>query len=143
MGHLLGLPEWLVIPLWAIFVLVSLVTIGLVSIRRAHRELAARRPNPAHDEFMALMADDVDRDIAEWVWNQALPYYRPHSPHPDDHLIKDARIDDDDITMDWFPDFAKQEGLDWKRWPAWPNEQELTVRNFARYLQLGRDALRA
>lgn len=143
MGKLLNMPEWLSLTLWVVVVLTTVIAWGFVSLRRAQRTLAARRPNPSHGDFIALMADDVDPVVADWIWHQALPYYRPITPHPNDHLVKDARIDDDDITMGWFPDFAKQQGLDWKDWPDWPKDQELTVRNFARWLQSGRDALRA
>ena len=45
--------------------------------------------------------------------------------------------------MDWVPDFLHHFDVDkmlWpKRWPEWPREWDLTVRNFARFLQLGRD----
>ncbi|MEO6154075.1 MAG: hypothetical protein ABIT09_08695 [Croceibacterium sp.] len=58
-----------------------------------------------------MLQTDVDKDVAEWLWNEALPYYTPLTPHADDHLIREARIDDDDVTMDWLPAFAKARGL--------------------------------
>ena len=88
-----------------------------------------------------MMTADVDDDIAEWMWDQAQVYYTPLTPHPDDHLLKDASTDDGDVSMDWLPDFAQSRGLPWTEWPDWPADWTLTVRNFARWLQLGRDSL--
>jgi hypothetical protein len=59
------------------------------------------------------------------------------TPHPDDHISKDLPIDDDDPTLDWMPRYARLYGADWKSWPQWPEEWEGTVRNFARWLELG------
>lgn len=141
MGELLGIPEWLALTLWVSLVLTLAVTWGLHSIRKAHRKLAEKRPDPSHDQFVDLLAPAVASDVAEWMWNCLLPYYRPMTPHPNDHLFTDARIDEDDVTMDWLPRFAEDHGLDWKAWPDWPDGEELTVHNFARWLQQGRDAL--
>ena len=65
-----------------------------------------------------------------------MPYYTPLTPHPDDHLIDDAMIDEDDVSMFWWGDFAHAKGLDEKTWPDWPQDWAFTVRNFARWLQL-------
>lgn len=81
-----------------------------------------------------MMRGDVDEDVAAWMWDRLQVYYRPLTPYPDDRLVDDARID-----MDWIPEFAKATGLDHKKWPDWPDGWALTVRNFARFLQLGRD----
>lgn len=137
MGKLLGIPEWLVLVLGLLVALAAFVVWGRYSIGKAHRLLATRRPSPTREQFLAMLADDVDEDVALWIWDQTTFYYRPLTPHPDDHLIRDARIDDDDVTMDWLPEFAATRGLPWKEWPDWPAEWELTVRNFARWLQLG------
>ena len=139
MGDLFGIPEWLAVTLFVVGGLALWLAVGCVVHRKAHQRLAARRPNPTREEFLALMGQDVDPDIAEWMWDQLQVYYNPLTPHPDDHLLKDACIDDGDVTMDWLPEFAKAQGLPWKQWPDWPQEWELTVRNFARWLQLGRD----
>jgi len=142
MGDLLGMPEWLAIVVWTVIVLVTVLAYGNYSIRKTHKLLAKRRPNPTREQFIKLLAPDVDGDVASWLWDTTCPYYQPLTPHPEDHLIKDARIDDDDVTMDWLPTFAKSRQLNWKDWPDWPKGWELTVRNFARWLQLGVDALR-
>lgn len=137
MGDLLRMPEWLTITVWVVLVLTAVFTYGYYSIRKAHRLLAERRPSPTREQFVELLAQDADGDVAGWLWDTACPYYQPLTPHPDDHLIADARIDDDDVTMDWLPAFAKSRNLNWKDWPDWPKDWELTVRNFARWLQLG------
>jgi hypothetical protein len=142
MRDLLGMPEWLAIVVWIVIVLAAMLAYGNYSIRKAHRSLAKRRLNPTREQFIDLLAPDVDDDVAGWLWDTTCPYYRPLTPHPEDHLIKDARIDDDDVTMDWLPAFAKSRQMNWKDWPDWPKDWELTVRNFARWLQLGVDALR-
>jgi hypothetical protein len=140
MGELLGIPEWLALTLFVLVGFAAYLTYGYHSLRKARRRLSARRPSPTREEFIALLADDVDDDVAHWLWETALFYYEPLAPHPNDHLITDARIDDGDITMDWLPEFAKSRGLSWKEWPDWPKDWDLTVRNFARWLQLGIEA---
>ena len=147
MGELVGVPEWLAITLWVILGVAVWLAWGCHAMRKGHERLSARRPNPTRGEFLAMLRGDVDEDIAAWMWQQALLYYRPLTPHPDDHLLADARIDSDDIDMDWVPDFLSAFDMDrklWpKRWPEWPADWEPTVRNFARFLQLGRDRLSA
>lgn len=141
MGDFLGIPEWLAVTSFVVGGLAVWLIVGSFIHRKAHRRLAAKRPNPTYDEFSAMMGQDVDPDIAEWMWDQLQVYYAPLTPHPDDHLLKDASIDDGDVTMDWLPEFAKGQGLKWKQWPDWPQDWELTVRNFARWMQLGRNEL--
>ena len=113
---------------------------GFFSHRRGRKRLAAKRPNPTEAEFVAMLADQVDPAIAEWLWRQALSYYDPLTPHPDDHLLDDAMIDEGDIEQYWWEDFARVSGLDAKTWPDWPHDWAFTVRNFARWLQLAQRA---
>ena len=141
MGGLLGIPEWLAVALFVAAGLVTYFAFASWRFRIARRRLAEKRPCPSREEFMILMSRDVDQSVAAWMWNCLVVYYDPLTPHPDDHLLDDASIDDGDVTMDWLPSFAKAEGLNWKEWPEWPVEWSLTVRNFARYLQLGHDRL--
>ena len=136
MGELLGLPEWLAATLFVVAWLGGWLGPGFLGHRRGLKRLAAKRPSPTEGEFMAMLADQVDPAIAEWLWHQALPYYTPLTPHPDDHLIDDAMIDEDDVSMFWWGDFAHAKGLDEKTWPDWPQDWAFTVRNFARWLQL-------
>ena len=140
MGELIGLPEWLAVTLFVLVWLGGWLGLGFVLHRRGRQRLAAKRPGPTREEFIALLANDADADIAAWLWDQALPYYDPLTPHPDDHLLDDAMIDDDDIAMDWCRDFTEVMVLDEKSFPEWPDGWTLTVRNYARWLQLARQA---
>jgi hypothetical protein len=73
------------------------------------------------------------------MWQQVLPYVEPHlTPHPDDRLLDDLCIDDDDIDMDWPQIWAEQQGISESDLPDWPKDWPLTVRNFARWLDLAR-----
>lgn len=139
MGELLGIPEWLAETLFVLGGLSIWLVVGVIAHRRGLRRLAAKRPNPSREEFVAMLADAADAEVAAWLWDTALPYYKPLTPHPDDHLLEDAMIDDDDIAMDWCRDFARVSGLEGKAWPDWPNEWAPTVRNYACWLQLFRD----
>lgn len=135
--------EWL----GALLVVTPIIaTIFVVSKRQWKRNvqaLLARRPNPTRVEFVELLSHDVPQDIAEWMWETVSFYTRPLlSPHPDDDLLSDLMIDDDDVYIDWLPQFAKEQGLDWKAWPDWPSQAPSTVRNFAIWLAHGRDLQR-
>jgi hypothetical protein len=57
-------------------------------------------------------------------------------------MLKDAMISDDDVDMDWWPEFARDKGLDEKQWPEWPGEWDITIANYARWLQLARNLQR-
>ena len=138
MGELIGLPEWLAVTLFVLVVLGGWLALAFVLHRRGRQRLAAKRPSLCREQFTALLAVDADADIAAWLWDQALPYYDPQTPHPDDHLLDDAMIDDDDIDLYWWREFAKAMALDEASWPQWPQDWPLTVRNFARWLQLAR-----
>jgi hypothetical protein len=140
LGELIGLPEWLFATLFVAVGLGGWLGLGFLLHRRGRKRLAAKRPNPTRDQFIAMLVADVDADIAAWLWDQALPYYDPLTPHPDDHLLDDAMIDDDDIAMDWCRDFTEVMVLDEKSFPEWPDGWTLTVRNYARWLQLARQA---
>ncbi|ANK12392.1 hypothetical protein [Erythrobacter neustonensis] len=137
MGEWLGVPEWLAVTAFVIGGLAIWLTRGFVMLRRAHRRVAARRPNPTDAEFFAMMAQDCSPEAARFVWQQALIYIAPRlTPHPDDHLLDDLCIDDDDIDTDWVSEWADQRGVLQKTLPDWPKDWPLTVRNFARWLDL-------
>ncbi len=140
MGELIGLPEWLAVTLFVVLALGGWLGLGFFLHRRGHRRLAAKRPNPTRDQFIAMLANDVDADIAAWLWDQARPYYDPLTPHPDDHLLHDAMIDDGDIDIYWWREFAEAMALDEASWPVWPQDWPLTMRHFARWLQRARQA---
>lgn len=137
MGELLGVPEWLAVTAFVIGGLAIWLTLGFVMIRRAHSRVAARRPNPSEAEFFAMMAQDCSPEAARFVWQQALIYVAPRlTPHPDDHLLDDLCIDDGDIDMFWVSEWADQRDVPQKTLPDWPKGWPLTVRNFARWLDL-------
>ena len=84
------------------------------------------------------MTVDVSRETAVWMWDTVRFYTEPDlTPHPDDDMIGDLMIDDDDIGMDWLPEFAKGRGANWKLWPDWPKGQVASVRQFAQWLEQG------
>ncbi|NCP14351.1 MAG: hypothetical protein GW858_09340 [Sphingomonadales bacterium] len=139
MGEWLGIPEWLAVTIFAVTALTGWLALSFVMIRRAHRRVAVRRPNPTETEFLAMMAQDCSPDAARFLWAQTLSYVEPRlTPHPDDLLLDDLCIDDGDVTMDWPQVWAERQGLPKSDLPDWPKEWPLTVRNFARWLDLGR-----
>lgn len=139
MGKLLGVPEWLAMTGFVLAALAILLGLGFAMLRRDHARVAARRPNPTEAEFLAMMAQDCSPEAARFVWEQAIFYVKPRlTPHPDDLLFDDLRIDDDDIGIDWSRDWAEQQGLSESDLPDWPESWPLTVRNFARWLDLAR-----
>jgi hypothetical protein len=139
MGELLGIPEWLAATGFVVASLAIWLAVGSVMRRRAHRRVAARRLNPTEAEFLAMMAQDCSPEAARFLWQQALFYVEPRlTPHPDDLLLDDLCIDDGDVTMDWPRDWAQQQRLSESDLPDWPKDWPLTVRNFARWLDLAR-----
>ena len=129
---------------WLFGSLFAVGTMGLayVMFRRRRKRgvltLLARRQNPTREEFIALMIGDVSPETAVWMWDTVRLYTEPDlMPHPDDDLIGDLMIDDDDVGMNWLPEFAKVRGTNWKLWPDWPTGQVATVRHFARWLEQG------
>ena len=139
MGELLGVPEWLAAAGFVVAGLTVWIGAGFIMVRRAHTRLAARRPNPTEDEFLAMMAQECSPEAARFVWDQTLPYVSPRlTPHPDDRLIDDLCIDDDDIDMDWSQVWADRLNISVRELPDWPRDWPLTVRNFARWLDLAR-----
>lgn len=137
MGELFGVPDWVAVTAFVAGTLAIWLGFGFILIRRAHRRVAARRPNPTEAEFLALMAQDSSPEAARFVWAQALPYVEPRlTPHPDDHLRDDLCIDDDDIDMDWARAWADRLGIAESDLPPWPKDWPLTVRDFARWCDL-------
>jgi uncharacterized protein YneF (UPF0154 family) len=139
MGEWLGVPEWVAGTGFVVAALTVWLALGSVVHRRAMKRLAARRPNPTEDAFLAMMAQDCSPEAARFMWAQALPYVeRRVTPHPDDLLLDDLCIDDDDIDMDWRRAWADQLGVAERDLPDWPESWPLTVRNFARWCDLAR-----
>lgn len=138
MGELVGLPEWLFAIL---FVTIGVAIVFGFAWRNTRRQIAstvARRPNPPRQEFMVLMASDVSEETSSFLWETALFYCqgRGLTPHPDDDLLKDLPIDDDDISLDWPRDFAKRKGFHESNLPDWPEGCPVTLRNYGRWLDM-------
>jgi hypothetical protein len=101
---------------------------------RQARELLERRSNPSREEFVTLLADDADADVAEFLWDELLVYFKPLlTPHPDDNFIEDLPIDHDEPN-DWLAGFCKANGLRQRDVERWPENLPSTVRNFAKWL---------
>jgi hypothetical protein len=136
-GDLLSVSEWVAATGFVAAGLAIWLGFGAWLHRRALKRVAARRPNPTEAEFLAMMAQDCSPEAAQFMWEQALPYIAPRlTPHPDDLLIDDLCIDDDDIDMGWISDWADRKGLAASELPDWPEVWPLTVRNFARWCDL-------
>lgn len=137
MGELLDIPEWMAVTLFVILGLSIWLGAGYWLIRRAHQRVAARRPNPTRQEFLAMMREDCSVEVAEFLWAQTLSYVEPRlTPHADDLLFADLKIDDDDVSLDWTREWAERQGFDESDYPDWPEEWPVTVRNFGRWLDM-------
>ncbi|WP_324261897.1 hypothetical protein U4960_01745 [Altererythrobacter sp. H2] len=90
---------------------------------------------------MELMVSDVSEDAARFLWQTTLSCLKFHepslTPHPDDDLIKDLPIDDDDISMDWPREWAERRGFHESNLPDWPKNWPVTIRNYGRWLDMG------
>jgi hypothetical protein len=135
MGELLGIPEWLAVALWVVFGLSVAILYGFWSIRKVHLRVEASRRNLTKQQFIALMEIDCSTEAADFLWEKVRFYVQLRlTPHPDDDLIKDLMIDEDDIDMDWSRDWAEQRGFHDSNFPDWPKEWPATIRNFGRWL---------
>jgi len=123
---------------WTLWFCALMAIIGAIYWRRYQRELRAistRRPNLTREEFMASMRVDVSDAAAKFLWETTLIYIKPHAtPHPEDDLMKELPIDQDDIALDWPVDWARLNGLSEDGFPPWPEGWDCTIRNFGRWL---------
>lgn len=137
MGELFGVPEWLTVTFFVVAGVAGWLVYGYRSIRRAHERVLQKRPNPTEPEFLAMMRQDCSSDSAQFLWNQALSYVEPRlTPHPDDNLFFDLKIDDDDVAIDWTREWAKKRGFHASNYPEWPENWPATVRNFGMWLDM-------
>ena len=88
-----------------------------------------------------MLEEDCDEDVARFLWDELLDYWHPLTPHPDDDILADLSIDDDEPN-DWRRDFCELNDLPFKDVALWPQHQFPTVRNFARWLSSERHRLR-
>ena len=137
MGELVGLPEWLAELLFVAAFLVIIFGYAGFKTRRTWKRTAARRPNPTEAEFFALMQPDVSGEATRFLWDTMAFYTTPElTPHPDDELGEDLCINDDDWSMDWPVEWAKQQGFHESNLPEWPEGWRPTVRNYGRWLSM-------
>ena len=138
MGELLGIPEWVEVTLWVGTALPIALVYGYWSIRSVHQRVAARRGNPSKEQFLAEMMSNCTPEVSDFLWEKALFYVEPRlTPHPDDDLILDLKIDGDDIGVDWPQEWADERGFHDSNLPEWPKEWPATIRNFGRWLDMG------
>jgi len=129
------MPQWVFLAAWVTLILAICAGFAWRNYHRQLRALATRRPNPTREQFLEWMRVDVSQEAAEFLWENALFYLEPHAtPHPDDDLIKDLPIDNDDIWLDWTLDWATLRGFHESNFPDWPEEIPPTIRNFGRWL---------
>ncbi|AKM08964.1 hypothetical protein AB433_01615 [Croceicoccus naphthovorans] len=115
-----------------------LFAIAARNTRRQINTTFARRKNLEQSEFLALMYNDCAPEAAEFLWETTKFYLAPRlTPHPDDDLFRDLPIDDEDWSIDWPRDFARQYGFSESDLPEWPKEQPVTIRNYGRWLSTG------
>lgn len=138
MGEALGIPEWLALTLWLATGLSAAFAYGWWMLRKAHSRVAAMRPNPTEEQFLAMMAADCSPEVSRFLWDSALTYIQPRlTPHPDDNLLDDLKIDDEDLSMDWPRDWAASKGFHESNLPDWPDDWPITIRNYGRWLDMG------
>lgn len=141
MRYLAALPDWLLATLFVVGILAILFGVAWRNTKRQIRDTLARRPNPTEAQFMELMSGDVSEEAARFLWRTALPYLEFHkpplAPHPDDDLVKDLPIDDDDISMDWPREWSEIRGFHDSNLPDWPKDWPATIRNYGRWLDMG------
>ncbi len=138
-----GWPDWVIAVPFAVILLIIIVFIGHRNTQRQIAQTLTRRANPSREEFLALMAEDTSPAAAEFLWETTLFYLAPRlTPHPDDDLVGDLPIDDEDWSMDWPVDFAKRHGFSDKVYPDWPEGWPATLRNYGKWLDMGLAAAR-
>ena len=140
MGELLGIPEWLFASLFVLSGLGIWFGIAWRNTGKQVRKTSARRINPTEAEFMQMMRVDVSEAASAFLWKTALPYlelYRPPlAPHPEDDLVQDLPINDDDFGMDWPREWAELKGFHESNMPDWPEGWAVTIRNYGRWLDM-------
>lgn len=130
------MPEWLFATL---FVGLAALVVGMIASRKTARQIAhtaASRPNPTKEEFLSMMAPDVTRETALFLWDTAIEYLEPSlTPHPDDDLAR-LPILDDDWSIDWPADYARLNEFHESNLAEWPEGWPPTLRNLGKWLDM-------
>ncbi|MEO1730789.1 MAG: hypothetical protein AAFR64_08630 [Pseudomonadota bacterium] len=141
MGELIGFPEWAVLSGCIALGILAFALWRWGNTKRQVERTLAKRANPTHEEFLALIGQDVSPAVSEFLWERALDALSVHAsqitPHPDDHLIDDLPINDDEWSLDWPFLWAENCGFPEKNLPDWPADWPATIRHFGRWLDLG------
>ena len=145
MAELLGIPAWLFPTLFVLGGLCIWFGIAWRNTSKQVRRISAQRSNPTEAEFMDMMLRDVSEEAAGFLWTTALPYLKffkaPLTPHPEDNLVNDLPIDDDDFGIDWPREWAELKCFHESNMPDWPEGWPVTIRNYGRWLDMAPAAL--
>jgi hypothetical protein len=114
---------------------------GERKLKRMKLALAERRVSPTREEFISMLTENCEADIAELLRDELLVFYKPDmTPHPDDDVVIDMPIDGDEPN-DWLSEFCKRNGLRLRDITDWPKDQSATVRNLATWFSENRKRL--
>lgn len=104
------------------------------------KSILDRRESPSQEEFLRMMESDVSRETAESLWDLFGSCLPPQvKPHPDDNVVEELFVDNI-FKSQWLYDFAERNGFDHSDLPTWPSDWPVTVRNFGRWLDMGKAA---
>ncbi|HEX7874465.1 MAG TPA: hypothetical protein VF475_16250 [Sphingobium sp.] len=132
------------LALWLGFCLVAYFGFGWWKLKGNDRRLAASRVGLSDDDLLtALVASGADAQSAQSVIQWIRPYYgRLTTPHLDDHLDSDLRIDPDDIGF-FVSEFYRDHRIPQptrKKPDVLPDYPGLTLKSLALYLTKKRSA---
>lgn len=141
MDALFGMPEWLFATLFGAGFIAIICVMAWRNTKRLVARLIDRRPSPSKDEFLALMAPDVSHEASEFIWERSailLAFGKDElAPHPDDHLVEDLPIDDEEWSMYWPQEWAELKDFHESNLYDWPGDWPVTIRNYGRWLDMG------
>ncbi|WP_395622292.1 hypothetical protein [Sphingomonas daechungensis] len=92
--------------------------------------MASTRLSISREQFVdQISSDAVPLTVVSFVWDQIEPYYfAPLTPHPEDHLVSDMRIDSDDLS-DIVMEFEHQFDRRWLG--SWVGPEDPPLAEFA------------
>jgi hypothetical protein len=130
--------DWIIPGIAMAATLVVFLGIAWRNTRKQIANTLAIRPNPTREHFLEMMLADVSLRSSEFLWETTKFYLEPRlAAHPDDDLIRDLPICEEDWAMDWPRDFADRAGFIEEDYPDWPNDWPTTIRNYGKWLDMG------